>query len=563
MTEEKFGVKVCRKRKCQDLQRDPKYPDSPQRCAITNGTPGSMHCCIKEMDDEHFIRQISGQLNSSPFDSQRPGIKNCPEACPYKLLVDNPNPRVKSKKMGICAFTGWTLGEFFSCPCNVQGNPRQEDQITLLQNIVTGRQKCKGDPQRGLCYMGTCPDGKDRGAPLCDDCPVLRVPLDKLTGGRGCPLWSIPAKLLPQIEESESKSDESHEESTKELKIKPEFKNLIPGLSTEEFRGLEESLQAEGCRDPIVTWNGIIVDGHNRYNICTSLKIPFKIVERQFADETEVKIWIIKNQFSRRNLLPYVRATLAESLKGMIAAKAKGNQKLSRGKGVKGKLNSANLNTREEVSNIAGVSHDTISRVEFINEKASEEVKQKLANGETSINAAYKELKNPGLFTSETDEWYTPKEIIESVLEVFGGQIDVDPCSNSSVNPNVPAVSHFTKVDNGLLRAWCGKIYMNPPYGREIKDWVLKLIEEKQMGNIEEAIALVPARTDTEWFAAFDPHPWCAVKGRLKFSDHPNSAPFPSAIFYLGSDEDLAGLERFCREFSKHGIVYQTITGGP
>ena len=164
-------------------------------------------------------------------------------------------------------------------------------------------------------------------------------------------------------------------------------------------------------------------------------------------------------------------------------------------------------------------------------------------------------------FMSETDEWYTPREIIDSVLAVFGGYIDLDPCSNSKLKPNVPAELHYTMEDDGLSKSWMGKIYMNPPYGREIKDWVIKLIEEQEKGNIDEAIALVPARTDTEWFASLDPHPWCAIKGRLKFSENPNSAPFPSAIFYLGQDEDIDGLERFFRVFCKHGIVYQTVRG--
>ena len=164
-------------------------------------------------------------------------------------------------------------------------------------------------------------------------------------------------------------------------------------------------------------------------------------------------------------------------------------------------------------------------------------------------------------FSSKTGEWFTPKEIIDSVLEVFGGQIDVDPCSNNKSTPVIPADIHYTMEDNGLSQPWYGKVYMNPPYGREIKAWVLKLIEEKKKGNIDEAIALVPARTDTEWFALFDPHPWCAIRGRLKFSSNLNSAPFPSAVFYLGRDGDFEGLERFHRVFCKHGIIYQTIKG--
>jgi len=188
--EKKFGIKVCRERNCEDLQRDPKYPDSPQRCAVTHGTPGSMSCCVKKMPPEQFIRHISGQLNNSPYDAQRPGPKNCPDICPYKL-----------KKERKCAFTGNDLKSQGGCPCNVLGNPQQEDLIRLLTGIVKSRLECGDDIYRGLCTTGICPDGKDRGAPNTDDdrCPVLRVPLKSLHGSAGCPLWRIPAKTLPKL----------------------------------------------------------------------------------------------------------------------------------------------------------------------------------------------------------------------------------------------------------------------------------------------------------------------------------------------------------------------------
>jgi len=158
-------------------------------------------------------------------------------------------------------------------------------------------------------------------------------------------------------------------------------------------------------------------------------------------------------------------------------------------------------------------------------------------------------------FMSETEEWYTPKEIIDSVIKVLG-EIDLDPCSNSKTHPIIPAKKHFTKEDDGLTKPWRGTVYMNPPYGREIKDWISKLLTEWEEGKIE-GIALVPARTDTDWFHQLDAHPWCAVRGRLKFSSNPNSAPFPSAVFYIGQDEDIEGIERFAKIFRKHGTIFQ------
>lgn len=136
-------------------------------------------------------------------------------------------------------------------------------------------------------------------------------------------------------------------------------------------------------------------------------------------------------------------------------------------------------------------------------------------------------------YSSETPEWYTPPEIIARVVTLFG-IIDLDPCADPG--HNVPAVAHLTRADDGLLRAWSGRVYMNPPYGDAIAGWVEKLSAEVAGERVREAIALVPARTDTGWFQTI----WnecaiCFVRGRLKFSGNDNSAPFPSAVAYFGS----------------------------
>ena len=179
-----------------------------------------------------------------------------------------------------------------------------------------------------------------------------------------------------------------------ELIVEQEFKELIPPLSSDEYSGLEKSLLVEGCRDALVTWNGVIIDGHNRYEICKEHGLEFRTIEKDFTDKDAAKVWIIENQFSRRNLPLYVRGELMLKLKPLIAAKAKANLTLSPGRGKKGPQNSANLiETRKELSKLAGVSHDTISRIEKIAKKAPEEVKAKLRTGEMSVNEAYTRLK--------------------------------------------------------------------------------------------------------------------------------------------------------------------------
>lgn len=140
---------------------------------------------------------------------------------------------------------------------------------------------------------------------------------------------------------------------------------------------------------------------------------------------------------------------------------------------------------------------------------------------------------NPALFSSESTNWFTPAHIIDRTQKLLG-EIDLDPCSDA--DGNVPARERF--VDGGLEQSWSGRVYMNPPYGREIGDWVTKLSGAFYSGEVTEAIALVPARTDTEWFRTFRDAPICFMRGRLRFSGYPSGAPFPSAAAYFGDRLD-------------------------
>lgn len=140
---------------------------------------------------------------------------------------------------------------------------------------------------------------------------------------------------------------------------------------------------------------------------------------------------------------------------------------------------------------------------------------------------------NPGaIMSSDSVEWYTPSHILDAAVVALGG-IDLDPCSNA--DRTVPATTHYTVEDDGLSHGWRGRVYMNPPYGREIGDWIEKLAVEYEMGNVTEAVALVPARTDTAWWGRLAPlmSRLCLVRGRLSFSGA-DPAPFPSAAIYLG-----------------------------
>ena len=176
--------------------------------------------------------------------------------------------------------------------------------------------------------------------------------------------------------------------------IDKEFAELIPPLSEEEYRGLEESILNEGCRDALVVWNDTLIDGHNRYKICMEHNIAFQTVRREFADRNAAMLWMIRNQLGRRNLLPYVRSDLALKLKPVIAAMAKENQRIGAEKTNTGSQKSVKaVDTQKELAKAAGVSHDTIAKVEKINAVASPEMKAELRSGNMSINQAYRQVK--------------------------------------------------------------------------------------------------------------------------------------------------------------------------
>lgn len=177
------------------------------------------------------------------------------------------------------------------------------------------------------------------------------------------------------------------------LEIKKEFKDLIPALTAEEFKQLEDNCLSEGIREKILTWNGIIIDGHNRYEIATKWNLDYETESKHFKSEDDVKEWMILNQFGRRNLTLYQRSVLALELEDLFKEKAM--ERMLSGKPTQtfGEGNKKENETNSKIGDVAKVSHETIRKVKKIQEKAPEEVKEKLKTGEVSINQAYQEIK--------------------------------------------------------------------------------------------------------------------------------------------------------------------------
>jgi len=186
------------------------------------------------------------------------------------------------------------------------------------------------------------------------------------------------------------------------LGVNIEFKKLIPPLSKEEYEQLEKNIIEEGCRDPLVVWNGTIIDGHNRYEICTKHGISYNTVNKGFDSEAHVRVWMRNNQIGRRNLNDAWRFQLQyqnkEDLAKIGAAKMVESGKEG-GRGNKKGLLESNKpftepkhSTRKEIAKAADISESKAAMFEQVMKK-SPEIWQQVLNDELKGTAAYKEIK--------------------------------------------------------------------------------------------------------------------------------------------------------------------------
>ena len=206
------------------------------------------------------------------------------------------------------------------------------------------------------------------------------------------------------------------------LIIDPEFEQLIPPLADDDYSRLKDSLLTEGCRDPITVWNGTIVDGHNRYHVCTENNIPFETKAIEFASRDEAMLWMIDAQLARRNVNTADRILLAQKKKPILEQLAR-NKQVEAGKeygrGKIGVINFDNsysdeldseledvlaeaesklpekrqkINVQKEVAKMAGVSTGTVGMFEKV-QKEKPELIDDIRNHKMSINEAYSKVK--------------------------------------------------------------------------------------------------------------------------------------------------------------------------
>lgn len=356
--------------------------------------------------------------------------------------------------------------------------------------------------------------------------------------------------------------------------IDTEFAALCPPLTPEEFANLEASIIMDGCRDVLAIWKeqGILLDGHNRKRICEANGITYQTIGIPLADREAAITWIITNQLGRRNLSPDQTSLLRGRLYNLQKKAAHaGENQYTRGE----YQNDTQLNTAQRLGAQFGVSAPTIKRdaqfahdVEVIKPFVPDIENRVMVGDIPSREAIHQLAKEPAgaaqamavtVYSSKSNEYYTPVEILDAAKRVLGG-IDLDPASCEDAQKNVGATRYYTKEDDGLAHDWIGRVWLNPPYGKtEGKSntgiWAQKMVSEYVAGDITEGLLLVKAALGYVWFEyLFSAWPVCFLRSRLSFiSDDGNDdgqSKQGTAIFYFGKN-----FTRFATIFRELGRV--------
>lgn len=305
------------------------------------------------------------------------------------------------------------------------------------------------------------------------------------------------------------------------IKIDPEFQTLIPPLTDDEYQRLEKSILAEGVRECIITWDGTIIDGHNRYRICQKHGLECPNIERTFKSRDAAKIWIIENQFARRNLQSYMRGVLALELEPLYAAEAKRRMSDGGGSGKSGRQKSDNpIRTDERIANVAGVSRDTIRKVKAIETEAGKgnetaiAARELVIKGSKSINRAYNEITgkkkrgksemmaddgrricgicnepiNPGeAYEDEPNSHRKCRNRQHAVAQRSYRDADRDLRENVAVFTVDSLVMELVSVAKNLRDSWAQSIEINESMGVEISTAKKERLD-KAVANLFDAI---------------------------------------------------------------------------
>jgi phage N-6-adenine-methyltransferase len=360
--------------------------------------------------------------------------------------------------------------------------------------------------------------------------------------------------------------------------VDEEFRSLIPPLTDEERAGLEENLLRDGCLEPLIVWaeQQILLDGHNRKDICDRFGIDYEVREISLPDREAAADWIDAHQLGRRNLTPeqmsLLRGRRYNRLKKTKAeAGAKGgaskdqndtclpdstSERLAKEHGVSAPTIKRDGQYAEAVDKL-GVQQEAAAGLLPVSRQEVVQAAKSLGDAPTpeQVEQARQAVTKPHVANNSGDnEWYTPEDYIRRAVAVMGG-IDLDPASSDEANRVVGAACFHTAEDDGLSKSWSGRVWMNPPYAQPlIQRFCETLVERCRSGDVTQAVVLVNNATETRWFQALlsAASAVCFPAGRVKFW-HPEkkSAPLQGqAVVYVGKNR-----KAFTQAFKDLGSV--------
>jgi ParB-like chromosome segregation protein Spo0J len=352
--------------------------------------------------------------------------------------------------------------------------------------------------------------------------------------------------------------------------------DIFPLIPEQDISGLVSDLQKNGQINPIVLYDGKILDGRNRYLACKEAGIEPRFTEYTGDDAVGYSVSL---NLHRRHLSEAQRANVA----ARIANMTKADSGRLGGQSTEATLNLGLLDepkiSNQEAAEKLGVGVSSVEKAKKVQKEAEPEVVAAIDAGKLSINAASKVSKmdpetqreiieqiNDGVKPTEAikkahvahnsgkNEWYTPEKFITAARKVMGS-IDFDPASNEIANKTVGATVYKTKDDSGLDVDWSGNVWMNPPYAQPlIRQFAEKIVE--QLPNIHQGIVLVNNATETKWFQhmAERASALCLISSRVKFLDPDGNpgAPLQGQVaLYFGDNP-----AEFCKEFSEFGVSF-------
>ena len=271
------------------------------------------------------------------------------------------------------------------------------------------------------------------------------------------------------------------------IKIKKEFKQLIPSLTTEEYKQLETNCIEEGIREKILVWNEYIIDGHNRYEIAQNNNLEFKTESKSFNSEDEVKIWMLDNQFGKRNLSDAQRYLNRKEKRKLL--KKQGEQIFKEKSVFKGNQYTAPLsiidnepkhNTQKIIADELGWSTGKVAMADIVFKKATPEIEEKVLKNQITINQAYKEIKK--------------EEKVNLIKTTKEERQDVN--KNQAIIYNESCIDFLQRFENNSVDL----LLTDPPYSTDLDNveefvntWLLTALDKvKETGRAFICIGAYP-----------------------------------------------------------------------